>query len=125
MEKNNCPDHPEFLLSSESSPIFIELRNDVIKRIEHERICYIYVECTCSTFYLDDDSRFNSLKPLREIQKMLPPDFFRIHRNYIVNSMKISELRVKERNIILTNGKQLPVSFRNVKALSERLLSKY
>ena len=122
--KNNCPGPSELSSSPVVLPVFIELRDHVIKRIELDKICYVCAECTCSTFYLDDNSQLTSLKSLHEVETMLPSNFIRIHRNCIVNILKISELQIGKRNIMLTNGKQLTVSCRNIKALSARLLAK-
>ena len=101
---------------------FIILRNtETVKRIKPEKICYITVDCYCSTFHFDDYKQFSCTKSLREIRELLPPYFMRIYRNCIVNIQKISEFKIKRRLIILSDGEELKVSCRNVGRLINAL----
>lgn len=102
--------------------IFITVRNaDIIKRIEVQLILFILIDCDCLTFQLDNTKQFSCSKSLREIKDVLPSHFIRIHRNCIVNTRKISEFKVKRRRIILLDGSELNVSFRNIKTLTDAL----
>lgn len=101
---------------------FITIRNtDVIKRINLHQILFILIDCDCLTFRFEDGKQFLCSKSMREISNELPYWFIRIHRNCIVNSLYISELKVKRRTIILLNGTELDVSFRNMKTLVDTL----
>ena len=101
---------------------FITIRNtDVIKRISLHKIMFILIDCDCLTFLFDDSKQFSCSKSMREISNELPYWFIRVHRNCIVNSLYISEFKVKRRKIILLNGTELDVSFRNIKTLVNTL----
>ncbi|GET29936.1 hypothetical protein SD074_21380 [Prolixibacter sp. SD074] len=52
---------------------------------------------------------------------ILPQQFLRVHRNYIVNEKKVSEVNVKQRWVKLFDGTKLPVSFRNIRETVVRL----
>ena len=47
-----------------------------------------------------------SLESLRNMEEMLPPDFIRIHKSYIINRNKIGFL---ERGKVVTNKQYLPI----------------
>lgn len=98
--------------------------SDIVKRIDTQRLCYVAVDCDCSSFYLDDHERFSCSKSLNEIKRLLPPHFIQIRRNCLVSIPKISEFYVKHRKIVLLNGTKLEVSHRNMKTLIDTLTKK-
>ncbi|QAT39626.1 LytTR family DNA-binding domain-containing protein [Clostridium sp. JN-9] len=54
---------------------------------------------------------------LKDIYEMLPKNFYRCHKSYIVNKDKISEINRKTKTIIMTNGEECYVSFKFMKGL--------
>ncbi len=61
--------------------------------------------------------------PLGKIERMLADQhFFRIHRSYLVNLIRIRELRIKENRLhIRMRGHDLPVSRRKKRQLLDLL----
>lgn len=102
--------------------IFITVRNaTVIKRIDTLEILYVMVDGDCLTFRLQNGEQFSCSKTLNGITVLLPSFFIRIHRSCLVNTLKISEFKLKKRRIVLLNGNELEVSFRNIKVLTDAL----
>lgn len=63
-------------------------------------------------FYREDES-YQSIYTLKELTNLLPKNFLRIHRSYIINIKQIAEIsRDFSSNLIITlnNGDVLPVS---------------
>ncbi|MEM7369488.1 MAG: LytTR family DNA-binding domain-containing protein [Bacteroidota bacterium] len=62
-------------------------------------------------------------KSLDKLSSLLPPEFDRIHKSYIVNNTEIRELLVQSGSkytLILRNGSSLPVGRTRYKALKEK-----
>lgn len=70
--------------------------------------------CRFETESLKD---FVCSKALCEVEKLLPKNFIRIHRNVIINSDKIIGFNKKNRKICLENNIEHVVSVRNVKKI--------
>ncbi len=105
--------------------LFITIKSaDIFKRIDTSQILYIQVDNDCSIFHLQNGERFSCSKSLREISELLPPSFFRINRNCLVNINKLSEFKIKKRKILLFDGSELTVSFRNIKSLTDTFTEK-
>jgi DNA-binding LytR/AlgR family response regulator len=104
---------------------FITIKSaGTIKRIETEQILYIVADRGCLTFHLQGNEPFLCSKSLGSIEKLLPRNFVRIYRNCIVNVNKTSEVNIRQRTIMLVNGTELTVSFRNMKTFTDSLVSK-
>lgn len=54
---------------------------------------------------------------LKDVQKLLPSNFYRCHKSYIVNRDKIDEIDKKHNIIIVENGEECYVSFRYMRGL--------
>lgn len=101
---------------------FIIIRNsDIIKRIYIEQILFVSVDADCLTFWVQNNDQFSCSRSLKEIESKLPDYFFKISRQYLVNTWKISEIRLRQRKIILSDGIELPVSVRKIKSLALHL----
>ena len=80
-----------------------------IKRIELKSISYIEGMNEYVRIHRDNGKPIMSLLSLKAIEKQLPEDcFMRVHRSYIVNLRKISE--IESNMIVLEEGKLIPVS---------------
>jgi two-component system, LytTR family, response regulator len=66
------------------------------------------------------DSIFTS-KNLGEYEKILPEEFFRIHKSTIVNLKEVDSLDLKNNSVIMKNGKNYDFSRRKKSALKEAL----
>jgi DNA-binding LytR/AlgR family response regulator len=106
-------------------PVFITIRSTgTIKRIDTEQILYIVADGDCLTFHMQNTEPFACSKALGVIEKLLPENFVRIYRNCIVNVNKTSEVNIRQRTIILVDGTELIVSFRNMKTITDKLIEK-
>ena len=63
-----------------------------IQQIELSRLLYIEAQSNYATFVRDDGESVMSLVSLRKLEKILPQQFVRIHRSYIVNRRKIRHI---------------------------------
>ena len=76
------------------------------RRIRLKDIMYIKAEGKYSRIFISDDSDILVLKALNECEAELGKSFVRCHKSYIVN---LSHVRLLKKEIILTNGKELPI----------------
>jgi two-component system LytT family response regulator len=77
---------------------------------------YARVHCAATNFLLRES--------LDSLTQRLPPAFMRVHRSGIVHIGRVKELRVHRRRgvvIVLTTGREIPVSRRHVTALRAAL----
>ncbi|MFW6680690.1 LytR/AlgR family response regulator transcription factor [Lacrimispora sp. AGF001] len=54
---------------------------------------------------------------LQEIKKQLDNTFFQCHKSYIINMEHVMSINHEQRQVVLDNGKEVPVSFRNLKKI--------
>jgi two-component system LytT family response regulator len=89
-----------------------------IQRVDLSKIAYIEAQSNYALFVLDDGSSIMSLVSMRKLEKMLPEEFIRIHRSYMVNRSRISNI---EGSKLTVNSKALPIgqSYRDL--LMEKL----
>ncbi len=65
---------------------------------------------------------FHSSKTLAQLQSLLSPHcFFRVHKSFVVNLLCIDSFT--DNQIILTNGKQIPIAKRNCSKFKKALLA--
>ena len=119
-------DYPEFLKAAEKAKQWVNSKNKIINlkidnsflyiksehkliRIDFNTIEYIEGMSEYIRIHRENKKSIMSLLSLKNLEKELPSNLFmRIHKSYIVNLNKISEI---DSNIIIcSNGKSLPVS---------------
>lgn len=80
--------------------------------VSFEEILYCQSEGSYTTFFLADNRKFTSSRPIKEYEELLPETWFiRTHQSYIVNHYCIDRLH-RDGYIILRNGMEIPVSTR-------------
>ncbi|MDN3693033.1 LytTR family DNA-binding domain-containing protein [Chryseobacterium tructae] len=63
-----------------------------------------------TTFYLNDGKKIMISKPLKNYENiLLPPDFFRVHQSYLINTHYIISYS-REGMIEMENGASIPIS---------------
>lgn len=63
-----------------------------------------------TTFYLNDGKKIMVSKPLKNYESiLLPPDFFRVHQSYLINTNYIVSYS-REGMIEMENGDRIPIS---------------
>jgi two-component system LytT family response regulator len=77
-------------------------------------IYYIESNNTYSTFYLKNNKKITSSRPIKEYEEILPNNqFFRCHRSYIVNISKVISIDKKEGDMLCLNSNiKIPLSTR-------------
>jgi DNA-binding LytR/AlgR family response regulator len=119
-------DYPEFLKAAEKAKKWIQAKNDTVSiksdkeflfiksehkiiRIDLKSIKYIEGMSEYVRIHREHSKSVMSLLSLRSLEEQLPEDqFMRVHKSYIVNLKKISEI---ESNIIICgDGIAIPVS---------------
>jgi two-component system LytT family response regulator len=81
-------------------------------------IYYIESNNTYSTFYLKNDKRITSSRPIKEYEEILKNiGFFRCHKSFLVNVSKVSSLDKKEGDMLsLISNIRIPLASRRKEA---------
>jgi len=99
-----------------------------IKRVLSSEILYIQCDGNVSHLYLLDGSELVCVRLLKLFeQDLASAGFIRINHNVLVNLSEILEIRyvnARKRQVILTGGVVLDVSYRKWKAVKEALLGR-
>lgn len=99
-----------------------------IKRVQSKDILYIHCEGNVSTLHLRDGKQMSSVRLLKLIEQDLAGTaFLRINHNCLANLDEVEEIRyidARKRQLILSDGTALDVSYRKWKAAKEALLGR-
>nr|WP_321451553.1 LytTR family DNA-binding domain-containing protein [uncultured Carboxylicivirga sp.] len=100
---------------------YIVLECDLkVLKLAIDDIYYIIHQSGITTFVLKETEKICH-KSLVELESLLPSNFIRINRNYIVNHLSITEINKKDRQITLVNKERLTVSHRNIKSITQAI----
>lgn len=108
-------------LSSHSDFHFIDL----------DDIVYLQADNNTTDFFLVRGDKVTSFRTLKNFERLLPKEFFRIHKSYIVNSDFINRINFGKSRISLKRGSMdisLPISKKyqcNVKSYKEALFDSH
>lgn len=78
--------------------------------VEPDEIIYCEADGNYCRVLLENDKSLFLTRQLKAVGLLLPRQFVRTHKSYIVNRDKIREYHRAERCLVLSNGKQIPVS---------------
>lgn len=95
-----------------------------VRTLAVERVVFIRGADDFSELHLDDGSLHLHQKTLAGLEAVLPPEFARIHRSYIVSLAHARGLRMapgRRAVVVLADGRTLPVGRSYRSALRERL----
>ncbi len=90
-----------------------------------DKVLYIKGANTYSELYLEDGAVELHSKSLEKLSAILPPDFQRIHKSYIVDMTKAKALRSfagSRYELELSNGVMLPIGRTRLKAIKDLLM---
>ena len=108
-------------------PIFIKTGH-VVKRISGSDILYVTCEGNVSNLYLKDGGKMTCVRLLKLIEQDLSgAGFIRINHNCLVNMAEVEEIRyvnARKRQLVLSGGVIVDVSYRKWKAVKEALLGR-
>jgi len=86
------------------------------------QIMYVEASSNYSLFIMDDCTKFTVSKTLKEVQELLEEgNFFRIHRQFIINLNKVKHFDRFEFTLTLDDKTRLPVS----RSQKDKLLERY
>jgi len=82
--------------------------------VRFEDIIYCRADDSYTHVYLHDAKRHTVSRLLKEFEQLLAGhNFFRIHKSYLINTEHIEKvIKADGVIVIMTNGDELPVSFR-------------
>ena len=99
-----------------------------IKRVQSKDILYIHCEGNVSILHLRDGKQMSSVRLLKLMEQDLAgTPFLRINHNCLVNLDEVEEIRyidARKRQLVLSEGTVLDVSYRKWKAAKEALLGR-
>ncbi|TYB78491.1 LytR/AlgR family response regulator transcription factor [Bizionia myxarmorum] len=79
--------------------------------LETDNIIYIESDGNYSTFIMADNQRILVTKKLKEVNAILPENyFFRIHNSYIINLNKIKEYIKNDGYVVMQTNEKIPVA---------------
>lgn len=90
-----------------------------------DKVLYIKGANTYSELYLEDGAVELHSKSLEKLSAILPPDFQRIHKSYIVDMTRVRTLRSfsgSRYELELSNGVMLPIGRTRLKAIKDLLM---
>ncbi|PWG05781.1 LytR/AlgR family response regulator transcription factor [Polaribacter aquimarinus] len=109
---NDKLNHKKITINTDGKLVFLEPRE----------IIYVASDGNYSTLFLLGNKKMVVTKKLKEIDELLPSDyFFRIHNSYIINLNKIKEFIKSDGYVVLENNAKIPVSRQKKSAFLEKL----
>ena len=79
--------------------------------LETDKIIYIESDGNYSTFVMQDNQKIVVTKKLKEVNALLPENyFFRIHNSYIINLNKIKEFIKNDGYVVMQTNDKIPVA---------------
>lgn len=109
---NNKLKHKKIAINTDGKLVFLD----------PEEIIYVESDGNYSTLFLSEKRKIVVTKKLKEVNEILPEDFFfRIHNSFIINLYKIKEFIKSDGYVILENNIKIPVSRQKKIAFLEKL----
>lgn len=99
-------------------------RSDGVALVPVDEVTWIEADGDYTTLRLQSGRRELHEKSLERLTQLLPPQFLRVHRSYVVNLDRVARLVVESGSryhLVLRDGTTLPVGRSRVQALKERL----
>lgn len=107
--------------------IFVKI-GATIKRVQSRDILYIHCEGNVSILHLRDGKQMSSVRLLKLMEQDLAgTPFLRINHNCLANLDEVEEIRyidARKRQLILSDGTALDVSYRKWKSAKVALLGR-
>ena len=87
----NAGSEPSLRAEKEQTALFLR-DGSTIQRIDLEKLTHVEAQANYSRFHFADGKSVMGLITLRKLEEMLPDNFIRIHRSFIVNVMNIRQI---------------------------------
>ncbi len=110
-------------IARQASPKRISVHHSKgIKIISPEDLTHLEGSGNCSLLHFTNKEEYLDTRTLKVYETILPANFHRVHKSFIVNLHEVAEiLHGDNQAIILRNGKSIPVSRERKKELIDRL----
>ena len=112
--------HENSTSTPQSTGIPIYMRNNSFN-LEIEHISYLQGEGNYTHIYTTSGKRYLVSKTLKNLETCLNHSFIRIHKSYLINSRYIDCILNHDRIIKMLDGKEVIISRRKSKEVTERL----
>ncbi len=91
--------------------------------VDAERILYVEGLDNMAKVFIENSKPVVVSKTLKDFESQLfPPQFYRVHKSYIINVKHLKSLSTSEGNsVILHSGEEIPVSRRSLKEFKDFL----
>jgi DNA-binding LytR/AlgR family response regulator len=99
-----------------TSEIFVKDGTRIVK-VDLKRVLFVKAEASYVDFVTDDQS-FLSLLSMKKLEEILPDEFIRVHRSYIVNRGRIARI---EDGMVIIGKHKIPISQSHRDELIKRL----
>lgn len=112
----------DIVLNEEITPDFILIRTSTGKkeRLDLSEVLYFSANGSYCNTFIKDKPIYTFTKNLSSIQPVLPSNFFRVHRSYIINLHYLKSMEDNE--LILTDGeKPIPIGSSYLKELRKKV----
>src|SRR5688572_8904801 len=94
------PVYPHLILSSKNEIEFVSI----------EDIIFCEADGFYTKFHLENKKEVLVTKNLKEYENVLPSYFFRIHKSYLINCLKIKKIiKAEKGRVIMLNGTEIPI----------------
>lgn len=105
--------------------VFVKI-GSTIRRVQSKDILYVDCEGNVSTIHLQDGKKMTCVRLLKLFEQDLAgTHFLRINHNCLANMAEVEEIRyvdARKRQLVLSDGSVLDVSYRKWKQVKEVLL---
>lgn len=82
-----------------------------IKLVDPNDILYLEANGNCTIIHFDDGGQYLDTRTLKIYEALVPVQFFRTHKSFMVNLHKVDEiLHGNEQSAVLKGGKHIPIS---------------
>lgn len=101
LDAYNKPQKKKLVVQLQNKTLFLDITD----------IVYLEADSNYTTIFMKNGQSHLTSKTVKFFQeKLTNHNFFRLHQSYLINANYIGEYDKSESNIILTNGKSIPVS---------------
>ena len=75
------------------------------KYLNTNEILFLKADNNTTDFYMKDGHKISAFKTLKTFEKVLPKNFFRIHKSYVINSNHVSGINYGKQRCTISKGK--------------------
>ncbi len=93
----------------------------IIRFLPLSEILYLKSVGNYTCIIMKDPFKYTMPKTLQSFETQLGNHFFRCHKSYLINTVFICEINMRNRYILLTTGEKIPFSRNKSKILEKKM----